>query len=140
MEQLLLSAVRVRWQDGVLVLAVAGELDVLSAEMLDRELAALAAAGHSRIVLDVESLAFCDACGLRVLIRAQDRAVALGGWLRLVGATPGIRRVLRITRLTQVLPAFETLDDAMNAAAASALTAGSYGPADTEANVLPQTI
>jgi anti-anti-sigma factor len=66
-EQLQLSAVRVRWQDGILVLVVAGELDVLTAEVLDRELTALAAAGHSRIVLNVESLAFCDACGLRVL-------------------------------------------------------------------------
>jgi anti-anti-sigma regulatory factor len=59
MEQLMLSAVCARWRDGVL--------------------AASAVAGHSRIVLDLERLVFCDASGLRVLIRAQDRAAALGG-------------------------------------------------------------
>ncbi len=58
MEQLMLSAVRVPWQNGVL--------------------AASAVAGHSRIVLDLERLVFCDASGLRALIRAKDRAVALG--------------------------------------------------------------
>src|SRR5579871_2563073 len=75
-EQVVLTVVRVRWQDGVVVLTMSGELDVFTADHLDRKFAALAAAGHSRIALDVAGLSFCDACGLRVLIRASDRAEA----------------------------------------------------------------
>jgi anti-anti-sigma factor len=72
-EKLVLVVQRVRWQDGVVVLAVSGELDVFTAR-LDGELLALSGAGHHRIVLDVAGLGFCDAPGLGVLIRARGRA------------------------------------------------------------------
>jgi anti-sigma B factor antagonist len=136
MEQLQLSAARVRWQDGIVVLAVSGELDVLTAEALDWELATLATAGHGRIVLNVEGLTFCDPCGLRVLIRASNRATVLKGWLRLVGAVPQLRRVLEITRLARVLPTFESLAEALEPDVAG----GSFGPAVKEANVLTETV
>jgi anti-sigma B factor antagonist len=137
MEQLQLSAVRVRWQDGILVLAVSGELDVLTAARLDRKLAVLAAAGHSRIVLDVAALVFCDACGLRVLIKASNRAAAVLGWFRLVGALPRLHLVLGITRLTRVLPTFESLANALEPDAAFGAANGSYGMTVAEADVLP---
>jgi len=113
-EQLLLVVVRVRWQDGVLVLAVSGELDVLTAQRLDGQLLALSGAGHHCVVLDVAGLGFCDASGLGVLVRAQIRAQARGGWLRLVAAVPRVRRVLAITRLTEVLPVFDSVAHALD--------------------------
>jgi len=119
-EQLLLMVRRVRWQDGVLVLAVSGELDVFTAQQLDRQLLELSGAGHHRIVLDVADLGFCDASGLSVLIRAQLRAEAHCGWLRLAAALPRVRRVLAITRLTGVLPVFDTVAHALDPAPAAA--------------------
>ncbi len=109
MEQLLLVVLRVSWQDGAVVMAVSGELDIFTAQQLDGQLLALSGAGHHRVVLEVAGLGFCDAFGLGVLIRAQVRAEACGGWLHLVGAVPRVRRVLVITRLTEVLPVFDTV-------------------------------
>lgn len=140
MEELQLSAVRVRRQDGILILAVVGELDLLTAGVLDREFATLAALGHSRIVLNVEGLTFCDARGLRVLIRAGNRATAMQGWLRLVGAVAQLLRVLEITCTARVLPAFASLDDALEPDAASAVVGGSSGSIAAAANVLPETV
>jgi anti-anti-sigma factor len=91
----------------------------------------------NRIVLDVAALVFCDACGLRVLIKASNRATAVLGWLRLVGALPQLHRVLGITRLTRVVPTFESLADALEPDAAFDVINGSYGLTVAEANVLP---
>jgi anti-sigma B factor antagonist len=119
-EQLLLVVQRVRWQDGVVVLAVTGELDICTAEQFGQKLAALCVAGHSRIVLDVAGLAFCDARGLDALMRARTRADTHRGWLRLVAAVPRVRRVLALTRLTGVLPVFDTVAHALEQASAPA--------------------
>jgi anti-sigma B factor antagonist len=110
MEQL---RVREHRENGVVVLVVSGELDPATGPQLDRQLTALTAAGHHRLVLDVANLTFCDACGITVLLRGHARAREQQGWLRLVAAHPRVRRVLKITALTQVLPVFDCVADAV---------------------------
>jgi anti-sigma B factor antagonist len=73
------------------------------------------------LVVDVTDLAFIDASGLRVLVSAAQQAVQCGGWLRLVGARDLLRRMLRIVRLTTVLPVYDTVQMAL---AANGLAAG----------------
>jgi len=110
MEQL---RVREHRESGIVVLAVSGELDVATGPQLDCHLAALTTAGHNHVILNAADLAFCDACGLAVLLRGHTRARAQHGWLRLVAAHPRVRRVLAITALTRQLPVFDTVADAI---------------------------
>ena len=105
-------ALREHCEGDVSVLTVRGELDMCSGPQLDDCLIDLAALGRSRIVLDVVGLRFCDAAGIRILLRGEARARARGGWLRLAGADSRLRRVLAIVGLTGVLPVFGSVADA----------------------------
>lgn len=105
-------ALREHCEDGINVLTVCGELDLWSGPQLDDRLIDLAALGRNRIVLDVAGLRFCDAAGIRILLRGEARARACGGWLRLAGADLRLSRVLAIVRLTEALPMFGSVADA----------------------------
>jgi anti-anti-sigma factor len=100
--------------DGAVVVQVGGELDVATAPLLRARIGALVQAGNCRLVLDLEELTFLDASGLSVLVRAQELAVRDGGWVRLVRVRPQARRVLHLSRLTQVLAQFLSLTQALN--------------------------
>lgn len=104
---------RERYEGGVSVLEVCGELDLWSGPQLDDCLINLAAVGRRRVVLDAAGLTFCDAAGIRILIRGDARARAREGWLRLACADRRFRRVLAIAKLTGVLPVFDSVADAV---------------------------
>jgi anti-sigma B factor antagonist len=79
------------------VVAMTGELDLQSAEVLEREVVALHAAGHDRIVVDLGEIAFIDSTGLRVLLglhRASERA---GRRLSLVRGPDPVHRIFELT-------------------------------------------
>ena len=105
--------VRVRTQPGHTVVSLAGELDIADAEPLAFQLSALISAGHTRIVADMTELTFCDAAGLRTLEKAARRAALRGGWVRLAGTRTPIRRIIHIAKLTQALPAYGTVENAL---------------------------
>jgi anti-sigma B factor antagonist len=103
------------------VVALAGDLDIVSAEPLGRRLDALPAQGFTRIVVDLAELAFCDASGLGILVKTAVRAAHCGGWLRLSAPKPMVVRIIDITNLIRVLPLYASVDDALAGRAAEPL-------------------
>lgn len=91
------------------VIEAAGEMDTQCVETLR---ALLSVAGQT-VVLDVRKVTFMDASGLGVLAAGGHAARRRGGALRLVGASRQVRRIVALTQLDQVLPTFDTLDEAM---------------------------
>jgi two-component system OmpR family sensor kinase len=90
-------------RDGVVVLRLAGDLDLASADEVSRRLDALCAAGDAT-VLDLDELAFMDSSGLRVVLRAAETASA-GTWEFTI--TPGsdqVRRLFVAAGITERLP------------------------------------
>jgi anti-sigma B factor antagonist len=79
-----------------------GELDLSTAPQLRDELLRLSANGAMQVTVDLSSLAFVDSTGLSVLISSLKRLRQKGGDLALRSPTPGTRKVLEITGLTQV--------------------------------------
>jgi anti-sigma B factor antagonist len=79
-----------------------GELDLATAGLLRDELARLAADGATQVTLDLAELVFIDSTGLSVLISALKRLRDQGGDMALRSPTPGTRKVLEITGLTEV--------------------------------------
>lgn len=117
--------VSVSAQPGHAIVALSGELDIAGTGALNFQMSALAAQGCTRIVVDVGDLLFCDASGLGTLIEAAHRAVLCGGWVRLVGARASLARIIRITKLTRILPEYRTVDDALaDSGAAHPVTTG----------------
>jgi anti-sigma B factor antagonist len=103
-----------RQASGCTVVMVGGELDVATAPLLRAHLDSLVADGRVRLVLDLAGLEFLDASGVGVLARAMGRVRVRNGWMRLVHVSPRVRRVLRITRLTDALPVYESIAQAVS--------------------------
>ena len=76
-----------------------GELDMLTAPHLERELDQLCSHGYRDIDLDVAALTFIAAAGLSAFVRCDHRLRAAAGEFRLVGPTPRCRQLLAITGL-----------------------------------------
>jgi len=106
--------VRAHGDDGAEVV-VAGEVDFATHGSLLDTLAEELEGGRRRLVLDLRGVPFCDSTGLGVLVQVRQRAVATGGWLRVVAPTEAVRRALEITSLDRLIPAYPTAEEAFAA-------------------------
>ena len=93
--------------EDVAVVDLVGEVDLL-ANRLERELERLLECGVTRVVVDCTRLAFLDTL--------VDAAGALApGSVRVIAPQGGVREILELTYLADVLPLFETRSDALAA-------------------------
>jgi anti-sigma B factor antagonist len=95
--------------DGLVRVALKGELDLSTVGKVEEELESLEAGGAKLIVLDMSRLTFLDSTGLRCLVTADQRAREAGRRLVLVRGPDAVQRVFTITRLEERL---EMVDDA----------------------------
>lgn len=103
------------WDDrGRTVIELNGELDVFTAPLLRDVLLGVSGDGRNFLAVVMTGVAFLDSSGLGVLIGAAKRANAGGGGLCMAGARDNVLKVLRITGLTRVMPAFPTLEEAFD--------------------------
>jgi anti-sigma B factor antagonist len=89
--------------DGQTVATIWGEVDVATAPQLWRALETLLDKGEHRIVLDLANLKFIDGSGLRVIAAAQKRCQAVDGELVVRSAPAVTLKLLRLTRLAEML-------------------------------------
>lgn len=103
------------WDDrGRTVIELTGELDIFTAPLLRDVLLGVSGDGRNFLAVVMTGVAFLDSSGLGVLIGAAKRANAGGGGLCIAGARDNVLKVLRITGLTRVMPAFPTLEEAFD--------------------------
>jgi anti-sigma B factor antagonist len=102
------------WREGVLVLAVSGDVDVATAPSLRDRLLAGVAGGGPKIVVDLLGVSFLDSTGLGVLIGALKRCRESGGDLILVIGEARILKVFEITGLTDVFTITQSVDEAIS--------------------------
>ena len=93
----------VRASDGVVVVALAGEIDLATVPFFRTLMDQAFAVGVSRVVVDLAEVDFCDAQGLTVLVTAQDRLRAAGGRLSVHSVSPRLYRVFQASGLAEVL-------------------------------------
>jgi anti-anti-sigma factor len=85
-------------EDGV-ALVLAGELDISVTDRVERELERIEAERPPMLVLDLAALEFIDSSGMRVVMRADQRARRDGRRLAIVPGDGIARRLLRILGL-----------------------------------------
>jgi anti-sigma B factor antagonist len=102
--------------DGGVVISVAGEIDLLTADQLTEALAA-AVARHALVVVDLTAVEFLSSSGLAALALAHRAAVEAGHVLRLVAANRVTLRPIQITGMADDIAVFATLPDALAGAA-----------------------
>ncbi len=85
---------------GVVVVSVAGELDMATVPVLE-EYVRLRAGDASRVlVLDLSGVTFLGSTGINLLIALQADCAAAGAELRLVATTKAVLQPLALTDLT----------------------------------------
>jgi len=100
-------------RDSPVIVALEGELDIVSAPAVRERLLSLLRPEASRLVIDMSAVRYADASGLAVLVNTQRRAVLLGGTLRLVGLQPEVARVLAVAGLSRQLAVYPTVQAAI---------------------------
>jgi anti-sigma B factor antagonist len=101
-------SVQVDELDGWAVVIVHGEVDVATAPRLRERVVAVIADGQTRVVLDLDDVAFLDSTGLGVIVGLLKRARSLGGDLRLVCTRPALTRLFEMTGLDRTMPLAES--------------------------------
>jgi anti-sigma B factor antagonist len=84
--------------DGVVRLAVSGEIDLISADDLtDAVDAVLAADRPAEVIVDLAEVTLCDSAGIDALLRARSAAGAQAVHLVVINPRGVVRRALDVT-------------------------------------------
>ncbi len=93
---------------------IAGSVGVTEAEVLRSRLAEVASSGELNIVIDLSEMDFISSPGLTVLLKLAQRARTWEGSVNLVNPRPMIRDLLTRTRLTEIFPVHDSVEQAMS--------------------------
>ncbi len=96
-------ASRVIRKETEVVVAVEGEIDLATVPLLWGSFQAATSAVSTRLIVDVSATTFVDSTGMAMFLMAHKRLRDRGAELVLRGATPPVRRVLKMTGLDKVL-------------------------------------
>jgi anti-anti-sigma factor len=88
---------------GEAVAAIGGELDIATAEAAVRYLTGVIDRHHGPVIVDLTALRFCDARGLRALLRIARYAKQGGHKFTVASPSPSLVKLLCITALDRKL-------------------------------------
>ena len=105
--------IAVKDTQGIMVIAVSGELDASSSGQLTVTIEPLVSQGRPWLVIDLQGVNFIDSAGLSVLVRCFKHARGAAGTIRLAGLQPSVRRVFELTRLDRVFDLYKDTAEAV---------------------------
>jgi anti-sigma B factor antagonist len=90
--------------DGVFRVRVAGEIDMaVRGEVEEAILSALQNPDTVRVLVDIDEVTFLDSSGITALVVGQHAAQRAGRAYQVVNPQPGVRRVLEIACVLEML-------------------------------------
>ena len=89
------------------IVRLAGELDLASAPLLERELERTELDSAPMLVFDLDGLEFLDSTGLQVLLSTHRRVTERGQQFAITRGSPQVQRLLDITRVAERLTIVE---------------------------------
>jgi anti-sigma B factor antagonist len=116
--------ITVRRERGVVIAAVAGEIDISTVAPLRKRLFELADGGGT-LIIDLNRVTFIDSAGLGALVGTARRIAVHGGSLHAVCAQRQVRKLLWMTGVDRRIPLAATVDGALMFQAASRDNSGS---------------
>ena len=82
-----------------LTVAIDGSIDTVTAPTLETS---FDATGAKEIVFDITNVEYVSSAGLRVFLATHKALSAAGGKLTIVGASPSVSNVIRITGFSKI--------------------------------------
>ena len=99
-------SVKIRQQNQVALVAVSGHLTFFEVAALRDSIQSLLQAKRKNILLNLSGLQYLDSSGIGELARIYVGVVKQGGAMKVIGLTPKVEEVLKITHLSQVFQEF----------------------------------
>ncbi len=90
-------------------------IDYASAPKFEAELLATIGRGTGCVVVDLSRAETISSIGLRAIVLASKRTRAAGGAIAVAALRPLVREVFTISRFDAIVPAFDTVADAIAA-------------------------
>ena len=98
--------------DGIGVIAVACELDMMTVPAFEQVLAEQARARRRALVIDLSGCEFMGSSGLAALVETHERGRRGGPQLALAGLTRNLTRAIGITGLDSLFAIYPTVEEA----------------------------
>jgi anti-sigma B factor antagonist len=95
------------------VLDVSGRLTSFEIGALRDSISRLLKQGRKSLVLNLSALQYLDSSGIGELARIYVTVVKESGQLKVVGLSPKVEEILKITKLYQVFPEFPSEEEAL---------------------------
>jgi len=90
--------------EGVALVELVGELEVVSVDAFSMRMADLGGSGAIGVVIDLAGISFIDSSGINALVQAMRAVEARGGSAVVAAPSAVAQRVFAITRLAQLVP------------------------------------
>jgi anti-sigma B factor antagonist len=90
-------------EDGRVVVALQGQVDLATAPQLAQAVAGAAKQGSGAVVVDLTDVDFLDSAGVRALVESAQAAATAGVAVTVTGASGWVARVLEITGVAEFL-------------------------------------
>ena len=100
--------------DGVSVVSVSGEIDLVTAPALEQAIGAVVTESPTAVVIDLSGVEFLGSVGLKILAATYEKLGTSIGF-GVVARGPATRRPIHLTGLDKTFPLYPTLDDALTA-------------------------
>lgn len=110
----MISIASERQGNGVVVLTVAGELDLLTTHALDERLKEALSPPNNAVVLDLSGVQFLGSAALSTLLACAESAKTGGIDFRLVASERATLRPLEITGVQSSFTIFDSVEDAVD--------------------------
>ena len=98
--------------DGIVVLSVAGELDVSTAPKLDHAITRGITGPLAGLIVDLSNVNFMASAGMSVLLEGDSTAKTVSKWFGVVANSRVTQRPMELLGLDQMLNTYSTLDAA----------------------------
>ncbi|WP_156622885.1 STAS domain-containing protein [Mycobacterium sp. 1164966.3] len=98
--------------DGVSVVSVSGEIDLVTAPALEQAIGAVVADGPTALVIDLSGVEFLGSVGLKILAATHEK-LAQSAEFGVVARGPVTRRPIHLTGLDKAFPLYPTLEEAL---------------------------
>lgn len=98
--------------DGVAVLSIGGEIDLVTAPALEEAIGGVITDNPQALIIDLSGVEFLGSVGLKILAATYEK-LGDSAEFGVVARGPATRRPIHLTGLDKTFPLYPTLDDAL---------------------------
>ncbi|MBP2311516.1 STAS domain-containing protein [Azospirillum soli] len=104
-------------------LVMTGRLTGQDADQMRGVIAEVKCGADRRYLLDLSGLTFIDSAGIGMLLVVNGEAVSMGKPLAMLTGRGQVKKIVSLTRIAMIIPAFESVDDYIAASVPEAVLA-----------------